>query len=112
MEDVVHAPEDSRPFEGQDVKRLFDDAQAQRVAATVPTDRAARRVADVEAHLAEHDQLAHGDEGRGKRARLGVLGPKQVVGQPLRRLRADPGQAIECLDQARDRFDEGRRHDV
>ncbi len=58
--------------------------------------------------LAEDDLVADGDEGRGQRARLGVRRPQQVVGQPLRRLRADPGQARERLDQARDGLDEGR----
>ena len=112
MEDVVQASEDAGPLEGKDIQRLLDDAEAERVAAPVPTDRAAWGVADVEADLAEHDLLAHGNQGCGKRARLGILGPEQVIGQSLRGLRSDPGQAIERLDQARDGLDEGRYHGV
>src|SRR5262245_57201939 len=106
MEDVVQAAELRGPLDGQDVERFLDDAQASLASAGIPTDRAERRVADVEATLAEDDLVADGDEGRGERPRLCVRGPEQVVGQPLCGLRADARQARERLDEARDRFDE------
>ena len=41
------------------------------------------------------------------RARASASGdPEEVVGQPLGRLRADPGQPVEGLDEARDRLDQ------
>ena len=89
MEDVVDAAELAGPLEGQDVERLLDDAQPRLVAAGVAADRAQRRVADVEAALAEHDLLADRDERGGERPRLGVRGAEEVVGQALGGLRAD-----------------------
>ena len=89
VEDVVEALELARPLEGEDVERLLDDAQAGLVAARVAADRTERLIADVEAAVAEDDLVADVDERRGERARLGVLGPQQVEGQPLGGLRAD-----------------------
>src|SRR4029077_9353481 len=62
MEEVVSAPELAGPFEGQHVERLLDDAQAALVATAVAADGAQRRVADVEALLAEDDLVAYRDE--------------------------------------------------
>ena len=89
MEDVVDAVELAGALEREDVEWLLDDAQAGAVAAGVPADRAQRRVADVEAALAEDDLLAHRDEGGGQRACLGVGRSQEVIGQSLRRLGAD-----------------------
>ena len=107
MEDVVEALELAGPLEGEDVERLLDDAQPRCVAARVAADRAERRVADVEAALAEDDLVADGDERGGQRPRLGVGRAEEVVGQPLGGLRADAGQPGERLDQPRDGLDDG-----
>ena len=110
VEHVVEAAELAGPFEREDVERLLDDAQPASSRARVAADRAERRVADVEAALAEHDLVAGGDERRGERPRLRVRGAEDVVGQALRRLRADAGQAVERLDQLRDGLDEQGCH--
>ena len=49
MQDVVAAAELTGAFEGEDVERLLDDTQAALVPGAIPTDGAARLVADVEA---------------------------------------------------------------
>ncbi len=72
MQDVIEALELRRPLEGEDIERLLDDAQASLVASRVPADRAERRVADVEAAIAEDDLVADIDEGGREDARLGV----------------------------------------
>ncbi len=89
MEDVVAALELAGPLEGQDVERLLDDAQPGRVACRVAADRAQRRIADVEAQVAEDDLVADGDESRRQRPSLGVRRPQQVVRESLGGLRSD-----------------------
>ena len=110
MEDVVEALELGRPLEREDVERLLDHAQLEHVARLVAADRAERRVADVEAALAEHDLVAHGDERRGERPGIRVGGAQEVVGQALGGLGPDARQARERLDQASDGFDQRSRH--
>ena len=110
MEDVIDALELAGPLQRQDVEGLLDDAQAGRVTTRVATDRAERRIADVEAAVAEDDLVADVDEGRGERAGLGIRGAEQVVRQALGGLGADPGQAREGIDEPRDRFDERGGH--
>ena len=110
VEDVVEALELGRALEREDVERLFHDAQPALVPAAVATDRAQLLVADVEAALAEDDLVADVDEGRRQRPRFGVGRAEQVVGQALRGLRADAGQAPERFDEPRDGLDEEGRH--
>ena len=110
VQDVVPAPELPRPLDGEDVERLLHHAHPAVVAAGIAADRAERRVADVEAAVAEDDLVADGDQRAGERAGLRVGGAQEVVGEPLRRLGADPGQARERLDQARDGLDDGAGH--
>src|SRR5262245_50703988 len=110
MEHVVEAAELRRSLDREDIERLLDDAQPAAVTTDVATDRAQRRVADVEAALAEDDLVADRDERGGQRSGLRVRSAQQVVGQALRGLRADAGQARERLDEARDRLDEDRGH--
>jgi hypothetical protein len=110
MEDVVQALEFAGSFEGEDVERLLNDAQPSLVAARVATDGAQLLVADVEAALTEDDLVPDVDERRGQRPRLRVRCSKQVVGQALRCLRPDPGQAPEGFDETSDWLDEGSRH--
>ncbi len=112
MEDVVDALELAGPLEGQDVEWLLDDAQPDLIAARVATDRAQRRVADVEAAIAEDDLVAHVDEGGRQRPGLRVRRSQQVVGQSLGGLGPDAWQARERLDESRDRFDERGGHVV
>ena len=72
MQDVVDALELAGPLQRQDVERLLDDAQPGLVAAGVAADRAERRVADVEAPIAEDDLVADVDQGRREGAGFGV----------------------------------------
>ena len=95
VQDVIEALELARPLEREDVERLLDDAQARLVAARVPADRAERGVADVEAPIAEHDLVADVDQRRRQRPGLRVGRAQQVVGQALRGLGPDAGQARE-----------------
>ena len=89
VEHVVAAAELAGALDGEHVQRLLDDAQPAVVAARVAADRAQRRVADVEAAVAEHDLVADGDQRPRERARLRVGRAQQVVRQALGRLGAD-----------------------
>ena len=89
MEDVVEALELAGPLQGEDVERLLDDAQPGLVAGGVAADRAQRRVADVEAAIAEDDLVADVDQ-RGRERRVPRRRrPEKVIGQPLGGLRPD-----------------------
>ena len=78
MEDVVQPLELARPFEGEDIERLLDDAQSRLVAAGSRQIGQSGGVADVEAAVAEDDLVADVDEGGRQRARLGIGGTKEV----------------------------------
>ena len=93
MQDVVAAPKGSGPLESEDVERLLDDAQPAVVTCAIEADRAHRLVGDVEAGGAVHDLIAYRRQRRGQRARLTVGCSQQVIGQALRRLGPDAGQA-------------------
>ena len=111
VEHVVATLEGARPFQGQDVERLLHDAEPRVVAIRVEADGAARAGGDVEADVAEHDLVPHGNQGRGQGARLSLGRPQQEVGQPLGGLGADAGQPRERLDEARDGLDDGHGSD-
>jgi len=74
VEDVVEALELAGPLQGEDVEGLLDDTQAKDIPGRVAADRAERRVADVEASVAEDDLVADVDEGGGEGSGLGVRG--------------------------------------
>ena len=102
VEDVVAAAEVAGLLDRDDVVRLLDDA-----------DRplAARGVRAVGAHLPVGHRVADragADAVEERRDRLrepgGVLprAPQEVEGDPLGRLRPDPGELPQLVDQARD----------
>ena len=111
MEDVVQALELASPLQGEHVEGLLHHAQPTTVPTWIAADRAERSVADVEAAVAEHDLVADVHEGGRERPGLAVRRAEEVVGQALGGLGPHPGQAGEGLDEAGDRFDQGRGHE-
>ena len=103
---MIPAPPLAGSLDREDVERFLHDTKAAALARPVAADRAARRVADVEARGAEDHLVADRNERRREGARLGIRRPEQMVGQALGRLRADPGQPREGLDEAGDRRDD------
>ena len=79
------------PLESEYVERLLDDAQPPLIPRRIGANRAERRLADVEAPLAEDDTIPDIDESLGQRPSLSVGRPQQVIGQSLGRLGADAG---------------------
>jgi hypothetical protein len=110
VEHVVETPELARALEREDVERLLDDAQPEHVAGGVPADRAEGRVADVEAALAEHDLLPHRDQCLREGACLCLGRAQEVIGEALRGLGADAGQAREGVNEPGDRLDQESGH--
>ena len=85
------------------VGRLLDHADRRPVAVGVGADPAARPLGEVEALLAEADLLLHLADRVAERRRLFVGGAQDVEGEALRGALADPRQARELGDEARQR---------
>ena len=101
-EDVVQAAKLARPFDGDQVDRLFDDADERVVAAGVEADRAALLLGEVAALVAEADTLLDVLDRRRERECL-VLGTLQEVErEPVRSASPHAGKArklrYEVLD--------------
>ena len=109
-EHVVEAAELGGALERDDVDGLLDDADERVVAARVAADRADLVLGQVAALAAEAHPLLHLRERGGERERF-VLRPLQdVEGEPLRRPRADAGQAAQLRDEVLDRGAEHAAH--
>src|SRR5262249_6019329 len=98
MEDVVTTTE-AGPFEREDVEGLFDHADHRRVAARVSAEEAWVLLSDIQAGGSERNPRLHVEDGRGQGRSLLLWRAKHVVGEPLRRLRANAWEPVECLDQ-------------
>ena len=101
-EHVVEAAVLVRPLERDQVDRLLDDADDGAVAARVEADRAELLLGQVAALAAEADALLHLLDRRRERERLVLADREQVEREPLRRARADSGQARQLRDEVVD----------
>ena len=103
LEHVVPAGELVGALDRDDVAGLLDDAEHGGVAPVVEAVAAELALGDVEAPPAPGDPLLRLGDRPGEP--VGVLGRglQEVERDPLRRLRADAGQAAELVDERLDR---------
>ena len=96
---MIAAAVDAGALDGDDVERLFDDADGVGGAVGVGADGAGVGVGDVLADAAELGAVLDLEERVGERFGFGARGAEDVVGEALGALGADAGQAVEGVDQ-------------
>ena len=107
-EDVVQAAIFVRALQGDEVRRLLDDADERPVAPLVAADLTALLFGQVPALAAEADALLDLVDRRREGLRLVTRDSEQVEREPMRGTRADSGQARQLRDEVVD----GRREHV
>jgi hypothetical protein len=102
MEHVVLAAVSAGTFDGEDVQRLFDDADDRVIPPVIGAIEARVRFGDVHAYGAQADTALYIADGIDERLGLVLAGAEDVVSQALRGLGADARQTVERLDEALD----------
>src|SRR5207249_3121979 len=99
MEHVVEAAKAARALDGEDVERLFDDADDAAVAAVVAADVARIRFGDVLTDRAEDRTFLQLDDRVGEAEGIVVRDTEEVIREALRALRSDAGKLVEFVDE-------------
>ena len=103
VQHVVAPAEVAGLLDGDDVVRLLDDADRLVAALGIRAGRADLLVRDRVAHRAHADAVEQRADRLREAARVLSRPAHQVEGDPLRRLRPDPGQLAQLVDQPGDR---------
>ena len=108
MQDVVEATERMSCFNGQDIVRLFYDADLRSFAVRIAAVKAKIAIADVVALRADAELVFYVENRL--REVLGVLprGTQKMKGDALRRLLTNAGQSFAFLNEPRKRLGELR----
>ena len=110
VEHVIDTAKEVGALDREHVEGLLDDADEPGVALVRLADRARVRLGDVEARAAVAEVRLHAPDGRSQRLSVPIRGAEDVIREPLRGLRSDPGELRELVDEPRERPREGLDH--